>query len=210
MAKKAVRKAAKPAAKKMKKKAAPAKAARKAAASTAKKAVKKAAPKKVAKKKAAPKKTVRAAPAVKDGRAEGYPQFTLSITVRDMQQSIAFYENAFGFKLDFSMPGPDGKMGHAQMTYFGGRIMFSPEGAFGGTVRAPATTGQESPMQSYAYCPDVDAFTAHARGAGAKVLAEPMDMFWGDRMVHLEDIDGYRWAFATNTGPFDPSKAPPH
>ncbi len=35
-------------------------------------------------------------------------------------------------------------------------------------------------------------------------------MFWGDRMVHLEDIDGYRWAFATNTGPFDPSKAPPH
>lgn len=206
MAKKAARKAAKPAAKKMKKTAAPAKAAKKAAS----KMVKKAAPKKAAAKKAAPKKAVKAAPAVKDGRAEGYPQFTLSITVRDMQQSIAFYENAFGFKLDFSMPGPDGKMGHAQMTYFGGRIMFSPEGAFGSTVRAPATTGQESPMQSYAYCPDVDAFTAHARGAGAKVLAEPVDMFWGDRMVHLEDINGYRWAFATNTGPFDPSKAPPH
>jgi uncharacterized glyoxalase superfamily protein PhnB len=102
-------------------------------------------------------------------------------------------------------------MGHAQMSYFGARIMFGPEGAMGGTNRAPATTGTEAAAQSYVYCPDVDAFTARARGAGAKILMEPADMFWGDRIVHLEDPDGYRWAFATNTGPMmDPGQAPPH
>ena len=144
-----------------------------------------------------------------DGRAPGYPQITPSFCVRDAEAAIRFYETAFGFELDFSMPGPDGSgIGHAQLTFHGGRIMISPEGAMGGTTRAPATTGQEQPGSLYVYCPDVDAFTAHARAHGARVVNEPMDMFWGDRMAYLEDLDGYRWAFATNTGPFDPSKIP--
>jgi uncharacterized glyoxalase superfamily protein PhnB len=215
MAKKAARKAAKPAAKKAKKPVragaakAPAKAAKKAVVKKA--AAKKAAPKKAPARKAAAKKAAPAAPAVKDGRAPGYPQLTLSLCVRSMQDSIRFYEQAFGFRLEFSMPGPDGQMGHAQMSYFGARIMFSPEGAMGSTNRAPLTSGTEAAAQCYVYCPDVDAFTAQARAAGAKILMEPVDMFWGDRMVHLEDLDGYRWAFATNTGPMmDPGQAPPH
>lgn len=205
MAKKAARKPARAA--KTVKKSVKASAA-KAPAKAAKKAPKKAAAKKPAVKKIAPQKA--AAAAVKDGRAPGYPQLTLSLTVRSMQDSIRFYEQAFGFKLEFSMPGPDGQLGHAQMSYFGGRIMFSPEGAMGGTARAPATTGTEVPAQSYVYCPDVDAFTARARAAGAKILMEPVNMFWGDRMVHLEDPDGYRWAFATNIGPMDLSGDPRH
>jgi len=208
MAKKTARKAAKPAAKKNRK---PLKAAAKPAAKALKKAARPAAKKKLAKKAAPKRAAAKAAPAVKDGRAPGYPQLTLSLCVRNMQDSIRFYEQAFGFALEFSMPGPDGQMIHAQMTYFGGRIMFGPEGAMGGTNRAPATTGTEPAAQSYIYCPDVDAFTARARAAGAKILAEPADMFWGDRIVHLEDPDGYRWAFATNTGPMmDPGHAPPH
>jgi uncharacterized glyoxalase superfamily protein PhnB len=206
-AKKTARKAAKPAAKKGKK---PLKAVAKSAARALKKAARPAAKKKAAKKAAPKRAAAKVPPAVKDGRAEGYPQLTLTLCVRNMQDSIRFYEQAFGFKLDFSMPGPDGKLGHAQMTYFGGRIMFGPEGAMGGTNRAPVTTGTEPAAQSYVYCPDVDAFTARARAAGAKILVEPMDMFWGDRMVHLEDLDGYRWAFATNKGPFNPSQALPH
>jgi len=198
--KKAARKAAKPAARKALK-AHAAKAAKK----VAKKPVVKKAPARKAAKKAAP-----AAPAVKDGRAPGYPQLTLSLVVRSMQDSIRFYEQAFGFNLEFSMPGPDGQMGHAQMSYLGARIMFGPEGAMGGTNRAPVTTGTEAAAQCYVYCPDVDAFTARARAAGARILMEPVDMFWGDRIVHLEDPDGYRWAFATNIGPMDAGGDPRH
>jgi uncharacterized glyoxalase superfamily protein PhnB len=208
MAKKAARKAAKPAAKKAKK------ALKASAAKTAKKPAKKAVVKKAAAKKAparqAAKRAAPAAAVVKDGRAQGYPQLTLSLCVRHMADSIRFYEQAFGFKLEFSMPGPDGQLGHAQMSYLGARIMFGPEGAMGGTNRTPLTTGTEPAAQCYVYCPDVDAFTAQARAAGAKILMEPVNMFWGDRMVHLEDLDGYRWAFATNLGPMDLAGDPRH
>jgi uncharacterized glyoxalase superfamily protein PhnB len=179
---------------------------------TGKKVAKKAAARTV--KKAALKKrpVKKAAPAAKppaDGRAPGYPQITPSFCVRDAGAAIRFYETAFGFKLEFSMPGPGGSgIGHAQLSFHGGRIMISPEGAMGSTTKAPASSGQEQPGSLYVYCPDVDAFTAHARAHGARILAEPTDQFWGDRMVYLEDLDGYRWAFATHVGAFDASKIP--
>jgi uncharacterized glyoxalase superfamily protein PhnB len=175
--------------------------ARQAAKTTPNKAVKKVARKAVKKSAARPLEA-------QHGRAPDSPQLIPSLTVRSMADSVHFYEAAFGFKLEFTVPGPDGRPEHGQMTFFGARIMISPEGAYGGTVRAPATSGQEQPIQSYVYCPDVDAFTARARAAGAKILMEPADMFWGDRMTHLEDLNGYRWAFATFQRPFDPSKVP--
>ena len=203
MARRAVRKTSKPAKKTMR--AGAAKTVRKAAGRAVKKAVKKAlkqAARKPARKAAAPGPRK-----LRDGRAPDSPQLIPALTVRNMQDSIDFYREAFGFKLEFTVPGPDGSAHHAQMTYFGARIMFSPEGAYGGTVRAPATTGHEQPVQSYVYCPDIDAFTARARAGGARVLMEPVEMFWGDRMAHLEDLNGYRWAFATNLRAFDPRKA---
>lgn len=75
-------------------------------------------------------------------------------------------------------------------------------------MRTPAHMGIELPLNLYVYCPDVDALTTRARDAGAEVLAEPADMFWGDRMVSLRDPDGYLWSFATNIGEFDPSRVP--
>lgn len=200
MAKKAARKAAKPAAKKK---------ARQALKTSAAKAAKKLAVKKFSPRRAM-KKAASAAAAVKDGRAPGYPQLTLSLVVRSMHDSLRFYEQAFGFKPEMSMPGPDGQMIHAQMSYFGGRIMFGPEGAMGGTNRAPVTTATEASAQAYVYCPDVDALLTQARAAGAKVLMGPENMFWGDRIVHLEDPDGYRWAFATNIGPMAAGGDPRH
>jgi uncharacterized glyoxalase superfamily protein PhnB len=193
---------------------------------TVKKAAKKpagkaAAPKPIKASVKAPKKTVRparkavqrtakAAGADKTtGCAPGYQQFTPSLVVRSVADAVRFYTQAFGFKHDFSMPGPDGSTAHVQMTFFGGRIMFSPEGAFGATNRTPATLGIEPAMQAYVYCPDVDALAAQAAAAGAKILMPPADMFWGDRMLHLEDPDGYRWAFATNIRDFDPAMSDP-
>jgi uncharacterized glyoxalase superfamily protein PhnB len=60
----------------------------------------------------------------------------------------------------------------------------------------------------YVYCDDVDKFFARATAAGAKVVAPPTDMFWGDRMCRISDPDGYEWSFATNVADFDPNKVP--
>jgi len=42
----------------------------------------------------------------------------------------------------------------------------------------------------------VDAHFTRARSAGAEILAEPEDMFWGDRTYVAEDPEGHRWTFA--------------
>lgn len=63
-------------------------------------------------------------------------------------------------------------------------------------------------MSLYVYCDDVDAMANRARQAGAQIAAEPADMFWGDRICMITDIDGYNWSFARNVGDFDPSKLP--
>lgn len=139
---------------------------------------------------------------------EGANWLTPYLTVSDAEESLAFYEKAFGFGRGTTMTGPEGGIMHAEMTYQGKTvIMFSPEGAWS-PMRTPAHCGGEPSTNFYIYCADVDGLTEQARTVGAKVLAEPEDMFWGDRMVRLRDPDGYLWSFATKVGEFDLSKLP--
>jgi uncharacterized glyoxalase superfamily protein PhnB len=129
------------------------------------------------------------------------------LTVRDPAATLMFYEKAFGFCPEPCMKGPDGKIMHAEMRFRDGVIMFGPEGAPGQDDRTPASTGVPSPVSLYIYCEDVDAFAQRARSAGARLICEPTDMFWGDRICTIVDPDGHRWTFATNVAEFDPTKA---
>ena len=42
---------------------------------------------------------------------------------------------------------------------------------------------------------DPDAHAARARGAGARIVVEPVDRPWGDREYAAEDLEGHRWVF---------------
>lgn len=133
------------------------------------------------------------------------------VTVQDAERSIQFYKNAFGFELveNEFIKNNEGKIVHAAMSYNGKSVvMFSPEDAMMPPMKSPATTGVDMPVAFYVYCADVDGFTENARLNGAKVLCEPDDMFWGDRMARFSDPDGYFWSFATHKGKFDVSKLP--
>jgi PhnB protein len=74
--------------------------------------------------------------------------------------------------------------------------------------KSPATSKADCPICLYVYCSDVDALYRRAKAAGATVVSEPADMFWGDRVVNLKDPEGYNWMFAANVADFDPSKTP--
>ena len=50
------------------------------------------------------------------------------------------------------------------------------------------------------YVDDVDAHCESARAAGAAILAEPEDKFWGDRCYEALDLEGPRWRFHQHTG----------
>jgi PhnB protein len=49
----------------------------------------------------------------------------------------------------------------------------------------------------YVYVEDVDAAVERAVGAGAKVLVEAKNQFWGDRVGWVMDPAGHVWTVAT-------------
>lgn len=155
---------------------------------------KKPAAKKSAPKKAAPKKPAQAAkPAKRDAALpEGSPWVIPYLTVRDARAALDFYKKAFGMKERMAMPGPDGKIVHAEMTHEGQSIMMGVP--MQGEGKTPNELGG-SPVSLYVYVRDVDAFYAKAVAAGAKSVLAPEDKFYGDRVSQVMDLDGHRWFF---------------
>ena len=62
--------------------------------------------------------------------------------------------------------------------------------------RSPKSLGGSVTQSLYIYVDDVDAHYGRARAAGAKILSDPEDMFWGDRTYMAQDPEGHRWTFA--------------
>lgn len=138
-----------------------------------------------------------------------FPALTPFLAVRNVAESIAFYERVFGFKVMGEPMEQNGRVVHAELALGEAKIMLGwEEGDCGFKNRSPRTSGVVPPMLLYVYVPGVDGFFKHAKSSGADVLKEPADQFWGDRMCTLRDQDGYEWNFATNVGEFDPSKMP--
>lgn len=119
------------------------------------------------------------------------------LTVADVDRAVKFYQEAFNFRVKKLVPGEDGTSWHAEMTYKGQLLMCGKEGAHGSTCKSPRSSGVESPISLYLYCENVDDFYKRALEKGAKSLAEPENMFWGDRMCRLQGPDNYVWCFAT-------------
>jgi uncharacterized glyoxalase superfamily protein PhnB len=135
-----------------------------------------------------------------EGGSSKFPVLSPCLTVRDPGAAMDFYQRAFGFDKREAIPGPDGKIVHVEMVYQSALIMFGPECPTEPQRKPPASSGVSCPLTLYVYCADVDALCARAQKAGAKVIAAPADMFWGDRVCRLQDPDGYAWMFATHTG----------
>jgi PhnB protein len=126
----------------------------------------------------------------------GYRSLTPSLTFKDTQKAMDFYQKAFGAKVDDVFPNPSGKgVMHATMLIGDWIIMMGDE--MPGCPSVEALGG--SPMGLFLYVPDVDAAFAKAVAAGATVTMPVADMFWGDRCGNLKDPFGYAWMVATHT-----------
>src|SRR5262245_32805811 len=94
------------------------------------------------------------------------------------------------------MPGPDGKLGHAELQLGDSVIMLADEFPDMG-FRSPKSVGGTSVMISV-YVEDVDALFDRALAAGASALRPVRDEFYGDRTGQFEDPFGHRWSVATH------------
>jgi uncharacterized glyoxalase superfamily protein PhnB len=114
----------------------------------------------------------------------------------DVARAARFMQEAFGFTLTFTSPDPEGGLAHAQLAHEAGLIMVGHTG--GGGLRLVKSAGALDALHAgvYVFVNDVDAHCERARGAGAKVLLEPADQPWGDRMYCAVDPEGQFWMFA--------------
>ena len=117
--------------------------------------------------------------------------FVAAAIYRDPKAALAWLESAFGFELSMLIEGPDGNPGgmHAEMSLGGrGRIMVGGEWA--DWVKSPASVGGANTCNVHVYLVDgIDAHCARARTAGADIIEEPADQFYGDR--HWARIEGH-------------------
>ena len=130
-------------------------------------------------------------------KPEDYPWIVPSLTVKDPDAALAFYQKAFGFEKKMSMPGPDGKTMHAEISWRGQVVMFGGEGPQN-PCKAPVTLGVRSPAGLYVYVDDVDATYRRALQVGAASIEEPQDVPYGDRRAMVKDPCGNDWQIATH------------
>ena len=127
---------------------------------------------------------------------DNYPRVAPYLAIDGAGAAIDFYKKAFGATERMRMPGPDGKVGHAEIEIEGGLIMLADE--YGPMdFHSPKKVGG-SPVMIHIYVNDIDALAKRAREAGAEIMREPTTQFYGDRQCSIKDPFGHVWSFATH------------
>jgi PhnB protein len=135
---------------------------------------------------------------------DGYPRVMPYLIVDGASEAIDFYTQILGASERMRMPGPDGRLGHAELELGDSVIMLADENPEMG-ARGPRSIGG-SPVTIHAYVDDVDGTFERALGAGAKTVQEVEDRFYGDRSGQLEDPFGHRWTLATHVEDVSPEE----
>jgi PhnB protein len=127
---------------------------------------------------------------------DGYPRITPYLCVDGAAQAIDFYTDVFGMQERMRLPADEGKIGHAELELGDAIVMLSdeyPEQDF----LSPRSVGG-TPLMMHIYVEDVDRVVERAVQAGATLLREVRDEFYGDRTGQIEDPYGHRWNVATH------------
>lgn len=135
---------------------------------------------------------------------DGYPHVSAYLHVDGAAAAIDFYKKVFGATERTRMGQPDGRIGHAELQFGDSVVMLAdvfPEMGISG----PKSTGG-SPVTISVYVEDVDAVVQKAVDAGAKLLREVQDEFYGDRSGQFEDPFGHRWSVATHVEDVPPDE----
>ena len=115
-----------------------------------------------------------------------------------MEQSIKFYRDELGFETDEKSNNPDVIFFNTLGTKF---ELYPLE------LLAKDISEENTPKISNGFSgitlaynvehkEDVDKVIELARSAGAKIVKEPQDVFWGGYHAYFSDLDGYYWEVA--------------
>jgi PhnB protein len=117
---------------------------------------------------------------------------------RDAGAALEWLSQAFGLrKTGASHHDAAGRVTHAQMR-LGDAVLLL--GSPGPDFRNPKALGHAT-QNLYVDVANVDKHYARAVKAGARVVEEPKDTFYGARRYGAEDLEGHVWYFAQDLTP---------
>ncbi|AZO16879.1 MULTISPECIES: VOC family protein [unclassified Mesorhizobium] len=113
---------------------------------------------------------------------------------RDPRAALSFLQAAFGFEPSMLVSDPDGRLVHAEMRFGDGYIIVDSE--WDERIASPVSVGGKNTQAVYVRLQqDIDAHCEKARAAGAEIVEEPADHFYGERQYRARDPEGHIWTF---------------
>lgn len=123
---------------------------------------------------------------------ENAQRITPYLYYEDVAGALDWLSRAFGFREQNRMSGADGSVAHGAMALGAAVIMMGHPAA---DYQNPKRLGHVT-QSLYVVVDDVDKHYEQAKQAGAKIIEEPKDQFYGDRRYGAEDPEGHHWYFA--------------
>lgn len=118
---------------------------------------------------------------------EAYPY----LRVKGAPAAIDFYKRVFGASERFRLTEPDGRIGHIELDLGNIVLMLSEEFPEYG-IYAPPKPGATG-MAIHLHVNNADELAARAVAAGATMVREPADQFYGERSCLIRDPFGHEW-----------------
>lgn len=135
---------------------------------------------------------------------DGYHTVTPYLIIKGAAAALDFYQRALGAREVVRMPGPDGKVMHAEIQIGDSMIMLADEFPEMGAL-SPQTIGGTA-VGLCLYIPDVDAVFQQAVAAGAKIERPLQNQFYGDRSGTIIDPFGHKWTLSTHIEDVSPEE----
>ena len=132
-------------------------------------------------------------------RRPSFPTVTPGLLYHDAPNAIEWLCRVFGFAQRVVVPGANGRIVHAHLTFGNGGVMLSSaEGyAFPGMCKSPRDVGGVGTAEIIVHVADPDAHYRHAVTQGATIVLPLEDKPFGGRGYACRDPEGYVWAFAS-------------
>lgn len=125
---------------------------------------------------------------------DGYHSLTPYMGIDKAGEAIEFYKKALGATQVMRLDMPDGRVGHAELRIGDSSLMLGTPCA----QMALRNPDEHTSIGLHLYVEDVDAQFQRAVDAGATVVSEPKDQFYGDRSASVKDPFGHLWFLATH------------
>lgn len=116
----------------------------------------------------------------------------LSLTVQDLQKSVAWYRDVIGFVIAREFER-DGKLRSVRLKAGSVDLLLNQDDGAKGWERKKG----EGMSFQFTTAQDIDEVANRIKSQGGKLEAEPADMPWGVRMFRVRDPDGFLFSISS-------------